>query len=82
MSSFAMIKLQVRALELRLGVKRGGFGFWLFVFNCLASLSIFVSFAFWLHIVFGFVAIVVAAWFIVFVNVTGFWNGLGGLKNG
>jgi len=76
MSSFTMIRLQFRALELKLGVERGGRRFWLFVFNCLASLVLWVCFSFWLHwflgIVVGFCAFLIIKKF----NVTEFWNGL------
>lgn len=76
MGSSDLVRLQVRALELKLGVKRGGWRFWLFVANCLVSLFLFVWFAVWLHIVLGLVAVVVVAWVIVFVDVTGYWNGM------
>jgi len=48
-----MVKLQLRALELKLGVKRGGFLFWLFVFNCLASLVLLLFFWFCNSLGFG-----------------------------
>ena len=83
MSSFEMVKLQLRALELKLGVQRGGFRFWLFVFNCLASLILLfvlgLLFHYWSLVV---VAVVFDIWVIKCVNITEFWNRLGGLKNG
>ena len=76
-----MVKLQLRALELKLGVERGGFRFWLFVFNCLASLVLWVFACFLIHFVLGVVVGFCAILIIRGFNITGFWNGLGGLKN-
>ena len=77
MSSLAMVRLQLRALELKLGVQRGGFRFWLFVFNWLASLILLfvlgLLFHYWSLVV---VAVVFDIWVIKCVNVTKFWNGL------
>ena len=77
MSSWAMVLLQVRALELKLGVERGGFRFWLFVFNWLASLGIVIVLCAILNwIVFVF-AVLLAFVIIVFVDFTKIWNELG-----
>jgi len=76
MSSFAMVKLQLRALELKLGVKRGGFLFWLFVFNCLASLVLLLFFGFVIHWALGIVVFVFCIWVLKCFNVTSYWNGM------
>ena len=83
MSSWEMVKLRVKILEIQLGVVRGGRLFWLFVFNWLASLILLfvlgLLFHYWSLVV---VAVVFDIWFIKCVNITEFWNRLGGLKNG
>ena len=76
MSSLAMVRLQLRALELKLGVKKGGFGFWLFVFNCLASLFLLAWFAFFVNWIVGIISGIFVFAVIRKVNVTNFWNGL------
>ena len=71
-----MVKLQVRALELKLGIERGGFRFWLFVFNCLFSLSLLLVFGWLVHWSLAVVAFVFDVWVLKCFNATRFWNGL------
>ena len=76
MSSFDIVKLQVRALELKLGVERGGFRFWLFVFNWLASLGIVIVLCAVLNWVAFLFSILLAFVIIIGVDFTKIWNGL------
>jgi len=69
--------LQVRALELKLGVERGGFRFWLFVFNWLASLGIVIVLCAILNWVAFLFSILLAFVIIIGVDFTKIWNGLG-----
>ena len=74
MSSWVLVLLQLRALELKLGVERGGFRFWLFVFNCLVSLCLLVVLAFLVHGLLAVFAVGCVLLIIKYVDVTGFWN--------
>jgi len=74
MSSLAMVRLQLRALELKLGVERGGFCFWLFVFNCLASLVLVCVLVGLVHWIFFILAAIGATGVIAFVDVVKIWN--------
>ena len=68
--------MQVRALELKLGVERGGFRFWLFVFNWLASLGIVIVLCAVLNWVAFLFSILLAFVIIIGVDFTKIWNGL------
>ena len=76
MSSLEMVKLQVCALELKLGVERAGHRFWLFVFNWLFSLVVVVVGCWFVHLAAFVLAVILAFVIIIFVNVTGLWNGM------
>ena len=77
MSSLDLVCLQVRALELKLGVERGGFRFWLFVFNWLASLGIVIVLCAVLNWIIFVYAVLLAFVIIIGVDFTKIWNGLG-----
>lgn len=69
-----IVKYRLKLLEKRFGVKKGGRLFWLYVFNCLASLALVVVFAGLVHWILFIFAVIGVTSFIVFVDVTKFWN--------
>ena len=74
MSSWEMVKLRVKILEIQLGVVRGGRLFWLFVFNCLASLVLVCVLVGLVHWIFFILAAIGATGVIAFVDVVKIWN--------
>ena len=68
------VALKLALVERKHGVKRGGFRFWLFVFNWLASLVLFCVFFGLLHWVFFVLAAIGAAGVVAFVDVVKIWN--------
>jgi len=70
------VGLKLAYLERQKGVKRGGWRFWLFVFNCLASLALVCVFAGFVHWVFFVLAAIGVSGIVAFVDVVKIWNGI------